>query len=138
MKKFVVLCFILMLSLGLCACLNDTGGNVSDVQIINVPSEIYSQAEIDSAIQLVKNDFATDDWHGCTLKELYYAGDSITKDAQKRASLYKGDEVMVLMSSFYVDSSGGDTFNPNSTYDRWNWILVRTSKGSWRLVDTGY
>lgn len=71
-----------MLSIGLCACGDDNGGNDSDVQIINVPSEIYSQAEIDSAIQIIKNDFAAIVWHGCTLKELYDAGDSITKDAQ--------------------------------------------------------
>lgn len=39
------------------------------------------------------------------------------------------DEVIVLLSPFYVDSSGGDcSLNPNSTYDDWGWILVRNTK----------
>lgn len=46
---------------------------------------------------------------------------------------------MVLLSSFDVDSSGGDgSLNPNSTYDNWMWILVRTKDGQWKHVDHGY
>lgn len=46
---------------------------------------------------------------------------------------------IALLSSFDVDSSGGDgSLNPNSTYNDWKWILVRTNGGQWQHVDHGY
>ena len=34
---------------------------------------------------------------------------------------------------------GGDgSFNPNSTYTGWNWILARDQGGKWSHVDHGY
>ena len=52
---------------------------------------------------------------------------------------YGGDELIVLLSSFDVDASGGDgSLNPNETYSNWNWILVRDSGGQWRHADHGY
>ncbi len=49
------------------------------------------------------------------------------------------DEVIVLISSFDVDASGGDgSLIPNSTYNNWYWILVRDNGGKWRHADHGY
>lgn len=78
----------------------------------------YTQEDIDSAIEIIKKEFKTD-WKGCSLKELYYAGDEISDNYKEFAHRYKADEVIVLLSSFDVDSSGEDgSLNPNSTYDR--------------------
>ena len=64
----------------------------------------------------------------------YYREERVTNPDPNNA-----DEVIVLLSSFDVDSSGGDgSLNPNSTYDNWSWILVRTSGGKWKHVDHGY
>ena len=38
------------------------GGNVKDVKTHEVPSELYSQAEIDSAIEVIKGEFAARWW----------------------------------------------------------------------------
>ena len=60
-------------------------------------------------------------------------------DHQDWADRNNADEVIVLLSSFDVDSSGGDgSLNPNSTYNDWKWILVRTNGGQWQHVDHGY
>ena len=86
----------------------------------------------------IKKEFKSD-WKGCTLKEIYYAGDKHIKLYQDWAERNNADEVIVLLSSFDVDSSGGDgSLNLNSTYDGWNWILVRTNDGEWVHVDHGY
>ena len=62
----------------------------------------------------------------------------VLKYGEKMAAKY-ADEVIVLISSFDVDSSGGDgSLNPNSTYTRWSWILVRNKNGKWKHVDHGY
>ena len=134
MKKivYIMLCILLVCSLSAC------GGNVSKVNTHNVDSEIYSEEDINAAIDTIKKEFKKD-WKGCTLTEIYYAGDDSSKDHQDWANRNNADEVIVLQSSFDVDSSGGDgSLNPNSTYNGWNWILVRTNGGQWQHVDHGY
>lgn len=134
MKKLlcVALCVLLMVSL--CAC----GGKISNLKTHNVDSEMYSQKDITAAINVIKREF-TINWSGCTLTEIYYAGDEKTKEHQDWADRHDADEVIVLLSSFDVDASGGDgSLNPNSTYDNWMWILVRTNGGQWKHVDHGY
>lgn len=99
---------------------------------------LYSQKEINSAIDVIKKEFEKD-WKGCTLKEIHYAGDKISEEHQEFAERYNADEVIVLVSTFDVDESGGDgSLNPNSTYTDWNWILVRKNDGKWKHVDHGY
>ena len=134
MKKivFIMLCILLVFSLSAC------GGDVSEVNTHNVNSEIYSQEDINDAIDTIKKEFKRN-WEGCTLTEIYYAGDDSSKDHQDWADRNNADEVIVLLSSFDVDSSGGDgSLNPNSTYSDWKWILVRTDGGKWQHVDHGY
>ncbi|WP_026511261.1 MULTISPECIES: hypothetical protein [unclassified Butyrivibrio] len=134
MKRMLAICLLLTMVVSLCAC----NGNVKNVQTHEVQSKLYSQADIDSAIAIIKSEFAAN-WKGCTLTEIYYAGDDISKEYQDWADRNDADEVIVLLSSFDVDSSGGDgSLDPNSTYDRWNWILVRSDKGTWKHVDHGY
>jgi hypothetical protein len=131
MKRIVIILACIVMMLGLCSC----GGNIKNAETHEVPSEIYSQEDISSAIEIIKEEFDRD-WNGCTLTEIYYAGDEASEDAAKWND---ADEVIVLLSSFDVDASGGDgSLNPNSTYDNWNWILVRTDGGTWKHVDHGY
>lgn len=123
------------MTLGLCAC----GRNDSSVKTRDIDSKIYSKGEIKAAINVIKREFAMN-WRGCSLTEIYYAGDEITKEEyQDWADRNNADEVIVLLSTFDVDASGGDgSLNPNSTYSNWNWILVRTNNGQWKHVDHGY
>jgi len=52
----------------------------------------------------------------------------------------KEDNVIVLFSDFYVDSSGGDgSFMANYNYEGWQWILTRNSiTKQWKVKDWGY
>ena len=135
-KRFLAILLCLVLSLSLCAC----GGNVKNVQIESVSSEIYSEKDIDAAIRVIVREFDRS-WKGCTLTSIAYAGDEKT---QRESSYYldkydDASELIVLTSSFEVDGSGGDgSLNPNSTYNAWSWILVRSPGGSWRHIDHGY
>lgn len=134
MKKIlcVMVCTLLVFSLSAC------GGKVNSVKTHKVESKIYFEEDITAAIDTIKKEFKSS-WKGCTLKEIYYAGDERSKAHKDWAVRNKADEVIVLLSSFDVDSSGGDgSLNPNSTYDNWMWILVRTNGGQWKHVDHGY
>ena len=121
--------------LTLCAC----GGDVSKVNIsIPEESDLYSTKEIEDAIDTAM-DYFKKEFDGCTLTEIAYAGDDRSNDYAEWAQRIGGDEVIVLISSFDVDASGGDgSLNPNSTYTKWMWILAREEGGKWQHVDHGY
>ncbi|MBQ7355472.1 MAG: hypothetical protein IJW62_08145 [Clostridia bacterium] len=134
MKKLITSVFALFFALSLVAC----DGNVNQVKITDYSSEIYSDAEIENAID-VAIDYFNQNFEGCTLTEITYLGDDQLDDWQEFAERNNADDVIVLISTFEVDASGGDgSLNPNSTYTDWNWVLVRTDGGQWKHVDHGY
>ena len=135
MKKLipVILCILLLFSL--CAC---NGEKIDDVKNSFMESEIYSQEDISLAISTITEEFKKE-WNGCTLTEIYYAGDDVSAEYQDWAERYNADEVIVLLSSFDTDSPAGNSgLNSDFTYKNWNWILVRTAGGEWKHVDHGY
>ena len=128
----VTLLFSAMLTISGC------NSNIKNVEIIDVESEIYSDTEIKSAIDTVEEYFKSN-FEGCTLTMIKYAGDDQNKASDKWAKQYDAEKAIVLLSSFDVDSSGGDgSLNPNSKYDNWQWILVENESGTWEHVDHGY
>ena len=132
-KAVAVLCALLCL-VSLIGC----GGNVSNVEIKESTSEIYSDREISAAIKEILRYFKKN-FDGCTLREITYAGDEKTLAHTEFAERNGAKEVIVLISKFDVDASGGDgSLNPNSTYTNWMWILVRDGLGGWKHVDHGY
>ena len=134
MKKVVFTAMFMLIILTLCAC----GGKRNDTKTLGLDSNLYTQEEITAAIDVIKKEFQ-EEWSGCILTEICYAGDKVSQEHQDWADRNGADEVIVLLSSFDVDSSGGDgSLNPNSTYTNWMWILVRTDKGPWKHVDHGY
>ena len=102
-------------------------------------NSIVHQEDISKAIKTIEKEFEKN-WKGCTLTEIYYAGDDeISNEYKDWTNRNEAHEVIVLVSSFDVDSSGGDgSLNPNETYDDWKWILVRDNGGQWKHVDHGY
>ena len=60
--------------------------------------ELYTQSDINSAINITKRQFRRS-WNGCTLTEIYYAGDEVSEKHQKWADRNGLDEVIVLISS---------------------------------------
>ena len=134
MKKFIALVLALVCAIGLVAC----GGNTKNVKILDYSSEIYTDDEIKSAID-VTLDYFKKNFEDCSLIEITYLGDDELDGWQDFAERNNADDVMVLVSSFKVGASGGNgSLNPNDTYRNWKWILVRTNGGKWEHVDHGY
>ena len=134
MKKIIALCCFLLI--GVTGCKNI--GNVTNVKIKEVNSEIYSKEEIYDAINIIINDFK-DDWDDCTLNEICYIGDIRNNDFIDWATRNNKEEVIVLNSNFTVGSYANDkSLNLNSEYNNWNWILVRNKNESWQHIDHGY
>lgn len=139
MKKAILIITLIMTLIFTGCGKKDSGGNIDSVNIPDwKPSEIYSDNDIEAAYQTVK-DYFSSEFGGCTLTKLYYPGDTYADEFTEWADQYNADEAIIILSSFDVDSSGGDgSLNPNSTYDDWNWILIRNDCGDWEHVDHGY
>jgi len=148
MKKIIFfLCLVfVILFLGAYKYVGKTNISKSNNYIVNIgKSNKFSQAEINDAINCVKKKFK--DFRGCTLTKLWYDEKKSNNEIQGYLTNGKGSEngvkaenVIVLLSNFHVDSSGGDgSFNPNSNESNWSWTLIRDSKtGNWRVDDWGY
>ena len=138
MKKTVIIILLYsFLIIGLAGCKNVLG-NVTNVKLKAVSSEIYAQEEIENAINIIKNDFK-ENWGGCKLNEISYVGDERNDDFIDWATKNNKEEVIVLTSNFYVGSSTKDiSLNLNSEYNNWNWILVRNKNENWQHKDHGF
>lgn len=128
-------CFLLFaLVLSLAGC----GGNAKEVTVLDMESELYTQEDYLAAVDAVKSYFQN--FQGCTLKEISYAGDEkVQKEWEYILGFGDYSEGIVLMSTFDVDKNGGDgSLEPNSTYYGWGWYLARRDGGSWTVVTCGY
>lgn len=113
-------------------------GNVNNVNVITTSSKIYTNEDIDSAMNTVF-DYFNKNFSGCILNEISYVGDEANEANKEYSGRKDENEFIVFVSSFDTDSSGVDgSFNPNSTYNEWMWILERKPNGNWKCVDYGY
>lgn len=134
MKAILILAMVV--SLLLCGC--GRGGNASEVQVVTGESEIFTEREIEDAMEVAMNYFRKE-FDGCTMTKIEYEEIRSQAASIEWAQQYGADEGIVLYSSFDVDASGGDgSLNPNSTYNNWQWILTRDTGGEWVLRTWGY
>ena len=130
MKRLMSLVLlILTLTLLFTAC-----GKVSGAEETIGPSAIYTEREIQSAMDVVKRQFASG-FEGCTLLNLRYDEETSLKSADEWAEQYEAEEAIVLLSDFYVTKNR--TFSSHSIMKNWSWVLVR-SGGGWELKTSGY
>ncbi len=135
MKNTLSYLLILVLLLSCSGCAK---GDVSGVQRVIMSSEQYAKSEIEDAMEIAINYFRSH-FEGCTLLTMEYDQSKTISAEYANAQQYEAEEAIVLLSSFAVDENGGDgSFNPNSTYTRWQWILTRNSGGKWALQTWGY
>lgn len=133
MKKINVWLSVMLCAALLTAC---GGGNVRNVKRNPGESQLYSNGEINSAMNEVL-DFFHKEFDGCTMTEIRYDEEKYA-ERQRTESEDHGREVIILLTDFTVDSSGGDgSLNPNSTYRNYQWTLTRTLFG-WKLQGWGY
>ena len=138
MKKLPFFVLALLFLMG-CQAKPATDDTDSDVSIVEWEhSDIYTDADIQAAMDTVMTYFETE-FQGCTLTELRYPGDALSDLFTQWAQEYNTDEAIVLYSSFDTDASGDDgSLEPNTTYDDFQWILVRDNGGTWEVKTYGH
>ena len=136
MNRFACfLAIVCLLSYTLSGC---GGGNASQVQVTTGESVLFTQREIENAMEVAMNHFRRE-FDGCTMTKIEYNEEKSAPAAAEWAQRYGAEEAIILYSSFEVGASGGDgSLNPNSTYNNWQWILTRDAGGEWVLRTWGY
>ncbi len=141
-KKVIMLFSMFLLVLCLIAC--NQKGEVNGIAINIGESSKFNEKEIKQAINVVKENF---DYKGCKLKKIWYDEEKANYATSGylgtgRGSIngVKPENVIILFTEFDVDSRGGDgSFNPNTTYSDWQFILIRDNKtDDWKIDDWGY
>ena len=138
MKKIitVTLCIVLVLLFAGCG----KNGDTSKVEIDYGASSIYSKEEIDSAIEIIKKQFAL--FEGCELHRLSYMTDEECNNADNiewMNDLRTDDnkeaftQCIAFESSFCSLKKGGGTWEANEEYT-WSWWLARSEGGEWNLI----
>ena len=130
----IVLCVILALSLLFALTRREKA------EIDYGTSELYSHAEMDSAIKEIQKTFNTFD--GCRLYSLRYTSDELCQSQLEYCNTLAPegtayDACIVFDSRFRSPIAGGGSWNPNEIYT-WTWYLARTKNGDWELLTYGY
>ena len=113
-------------------------GDISKAEIILQTSERHSDADIMNAVRLVKKSFAAN-FGGCTLNKLYYDDEMSLKEEDYVKSDYDVAEAIVLYSEFHSGAAREDSgLNANSEYTHWNWVVVKSKDGEWKLETWGH
>jgi len=148
-KRFLALFLLLIVGISILIYQHQTDANSNTMNADTVKVRIghskkFSKNEINAAVNTVNEKF---DFKGCKLTDIWYSEKeslSITKGYMQAGrgmnNGVKDKNVIVLLSTFKVDSAGGDgSWKPNSTQTSYSWTLIRDSKkGKWRIDDSGY
>lgn len=137
-KIFIVLCMLIMCSL-LYACKSNE--NSDDVEITYGESELFSDSEMENAVDAIKEKFK--DFEGCELIKIWYDESKANLEVERyltNENSMKKENIIIFYSDFKVDSTGKNpVLNPDSTYTDWMWILTREDiTKEWTVKDWGY
>lgn len=141
-KKTVLILLAILLTLLLIACEQST--NKSEVLISIGQSNKFTEEEIKEAAELVRDSFS---FPASTLKEITYdqsrceeLTEVYLKHGRGSVNGVEAENVIIFLSTFDVDSSGDNpVLNPGTTYENFQWILIRdNSTSNWTIDDCGY
>ncbi|MBQ6413078.1 MAG: hypothetical protein IJI19_06340 [Ruminococcus sp.] len=124
MRRIVTVLLILISAFLFCAC-----GDISELKIIEVDSEKYSQEEIDEAIEVVK-DYFLKNYDDCKLLTIQCAGDG---NIDERLGL-------ILISDLYTTEQyhSPGSKSPGETYTGWEWVMTQNENGKWEIKNMGW
>ena len=119
--------------------------NVAEVTIDYGYSEIYSQDDMNSAIQLIKEEFNA--WDGCELHSITYSSDdecnpdniSWMNELEKANDAKETfTQCIMFTSEFRSPKNGGGGWTSDYEYKGFQWWLARSDGGQWKLMTWGY
>ena len=117
----------------------------ADVEIDYGTSEVYSVEDMDEAIALILEEFAT--WGDCEMHSIRYFSDECCSDENIAwmNDLSEGRELgktftqcIAFKSDFHSPVEQYGAWEADQEYTDWEWWLAREDGGSWQLMTWGY
>ena len=134
------------------ACGTKTTGPAPEVAIDLGSSSLYTQEELNTAILLIRDKFAT--FAGCELHSIRYAGDDANNEEnlewlnslrEVRSNIPPEDvgkqyvQVAEFLSNFHSPVKEGPyAWELDMEYKDYQWWLGRLEDGRWEIVSWGY
>ena len=138
--------------LALTSCAEKKSATASEVTIELGASSLYTQEELNTAILLIRDKFAT--FTGCELHSICYAGDDANNKEnlewlnslrEVRSNIPPEDvgkkyvQVAEFLSNFHSPVEEGPyAWNLDEEYTDYQWWLGRLEDGRWEIVSWGY
>lgn len=135
MKKIMIAFISLFTALCIAGCAGS--GNVDNVMTEPIQSKIYSQKDYEQAVNVALSYFSRN-FGDCTMTDIRYAGDDMEDSMKEWEKDYGMDQVIILTSDFKTGKHCDKSFDPDSNYTDWQWILARNKGGKWKHKDHGY
>lgn len=119
--------------------------DTTNITIDHGTSSIYTKAEMDTAIELIKKEFST--WDGCELHSISYSTDEECSESNiawmnEMGKATDAEETftqcIMFKSNFHSPLNGGSGSNPDEEYTDRQWWLARSEGGQWKLMTYGY
>lgn len=142
MKRVFALLLSMVCAFNLIGCGNKT---VSEANIDYGTSSIYTEEDMNAAIELIKREFKT--WDGCELHSIAYSSDD---ECNKSNIAWMNDleaandaketftQCIMFQSSFHSPKEASGGLNADEEYTGWQWWLARSERGQWKLMAWGY
>ncbi|MGL4741158.1 MAG: hypothetical protein ACRC41_10175 [Sarcina sp.] len=156
MKKFIIYFCLALPMILIISCTSNTSTKItkepspsietdsSNIETSNSTSQLFSQKEIQNAINCVIDNF---DFPYSKLTKVWYDEekskllvDDYLKSKGDDTKNIKIEDMIILLANFDVDPHDEPTsLEPNSTYKDYLWILIK-NKGTntWKIIDSGY
>ncbi len=140
MKKVLGILLAVVYGVGLVGC-----GSVKDLRIDYGTSDIYTQEDMDAAIDVILKEFDT--WDGCEMHSISYEGDDSRNEENiewlndLKKNHDEGEvftQCIGFTSNFHSSKDGGEGWNEDFEYTNWQWWLARSEGGEWKLMTWGY
>ena len=131
-KRMLIILLCAVTALCLAGCRGDVGETAYQIGESSLYSEEEIQAAMDAAVREFRNEY-----QDCKLLDIRYDEDKTLLERAYRIEQGKESRVMVLLSDFEVGDNADSGFNPNDTYRNWQWILGNDGTG-WKLLSCGY
>lgn len=109
----------------------------------NGSSEVYSQEDLQAAVDAIMN-VVENEWEvKVEMQELFYAGDETSAANLEYCQSLDAEvaECAVFTTNFYIpaqDAQMAGAFEPNTTLTDYQWYLGRSNGWEWNVLTAGY
>lgn len=136
MKKILVFGLAVLVLIFAGVHFMNRGGDVRNVERMTAENTLYTQEEIDTAMDIAIKAFSQG-FEGCKLLTIAYDEEETLAEIQCQRERHGELKLMVLVSSFHAGENAESCFERDMIYTGWKWILQNGDDG-WKMINWGY